>query len=107
MRVLLDESVPRQLLPELSGHEVQTVVQVGWAGIQNGVLLRQALAAGFQALVTMDRNLEHQQDISASGLGLVVLIARDNRVETVLPLAGAVLAALERVRPGLVVHVGA
>ena len=83
------------------------MVQVGWAGIQNGVLLRQALAAGFQALVTMDRNLEHQQDISASGLGLVVLIARDNRVETVLPLAGAVLAALERVRPGLVVHVGA
>ncbi len=107
MHVLLDESVPRQLAPELRGHEVQTVVQAGWAGVQNGELLRRAAAAGFGVLITMDRNLEHQQNIARSGLGLLVIVARDNRVETVVPLAGAILGALERAHPGVVLHVGA
>ncbi len=107
MRVLLDESVPRQLAAELRGHEVQTVVQAGWAGVQNGELLRRAVAAGFPVLITMDRNLEYQQDIHGSGLALLVVLARDNRVETVLALAKAIVATLEQARPGTVMHVGA
>jgi hypothetical protein len=62
---------------------------------------------GFGVLITMDRNLEHQQNIVRAGIGLLVIIARDNRVETVVPLAGAILVALDQVRPGVVVHVGA
>ncbi len=107
MRVLLDESVPRQIAAELRGHEVQTVVQAGWAGVQNGELLRRAVAAGFPVLITMDRNLEHQQNIARSALALLVILARDSRVETVTALTGAVLTALEQARPGLVLHVGA
>jgi hypothetical protein len=107
VRVLLDESVPRPLTAVLPGHEIHTGVQVGWAGVQNGELLRRALAAGFEVLVTMHRNLEHQQNIAQAGLGLVVIIARDNRVETVLALAAAILTALSRARAGEVLHVGA
>jgi hypothetical protein len=47
----------------LRGHDVQTVVQAGWAGVQNGEPLRRAMVDGFGVLVTMDRNLEHQQNI--------------------------------------------
>jgi hypothetical protein len=107
VRVLLDESVPRQLASELRGHEVQTVVQLGWTGIQNGELLRRGAHAGFQVLVTMDRNLEHQQNIARAGLGVLVVIARDSRVETVLPLADSITSALDAVQPGTFVHVGA
>jgi PIN like domain len=107
VRVLLDESIPRPLAASLGGHEVQTVVQAGWAGVQNGELLRRGLAAGFQALITKDRNLEHQQNIPASGLALLVILARDNRVETVVALAAAIKTALEHARPGEVLHVGA
>jgi hypothetical protein len=105
--VLLDESGPRHLAGALPGHEVQTVVQAGWGGVENGELLRRTLAAGFHVLSTMDRNLEHQQNIPRSGLALLVIRARDNRVETVLPLANAILATLEHARPGVVLHVGA
>jgi hypothetical protein len=42
-----------------------------------------------------------------AGIGLLVIIACDNRVETVVPLAGAILVALDQVRPGVVLHVGA
>jgi hypothetical protein len=106
VRVLLDESVPRQLASELGGHDVQTVVQAGWTGIQNGELLRRGAAAGFEVLVTMDRNLEHPQNLSRAGLGVLVIIARDNRVETVLQLAEPIRTALNQIRPSIVLQVG-
>ena len=49
-RVLLDESIPRQVGPALEGHEVETVPGLGWAGIANGELLRRA-AEQFDVLV--------------------------------------------------------
>jgi hypothetical protein len=106
VRVLLDESLPRDLARAIAGHEVQTVQGVGWAGLTNGELLRAAAAAGFAALVTADRNLEHQQNVRAAGLGLVVLRARSNRLPDLLPLVPALLEALPRVQPGQVLHVG-
>jgi hypothetical protein len=44
MRVLLDECVPRALRSDISGHEVKTVADAGWAGVKNGELLRLAVA---------------------------------------------------------------
>ena len=58
MRILLDESVPRQLTRFLKGHEVQTVPRRGWAGVRNGELLRRA-ATEFDVFVTVDQNLQH------------------------------------------------
>jgi hypothetical protein len=55
-RVLLDENLPRGLKRELSGFEVRTVAETGWAGIKNGKLLRLA-EAEFDVLVTADQNL--------------------------------------------------
>jgi len=40
MRILLDECLPKDLVRELSGHEVKTVPQAGWSGVSNGKLLR-------------------------------------------------------------------
>jgi hypothetical protein len=58
VRVLLDEQLPRQLGPYLTGHEVRTVQQESRAGLKNGDLLDRAEAAGFAALVTGDQSLE-------------------------------------------------
>jgi hypothetical protein len=58
MRVLLDECVPRALRGELSGHEVKTVAEAGWAGVKNGALVQLA-AKDFDVLLTVDRNLEY------------------------------------------------
>ena len=107
MRVLLDESMDRHFASALVGHEVRTVRQMGWMGLANGTLLHQAFAAGFDALVTADRGIEYQQDISRTGLGIVVLIARSNRLDDHRPLAPQVLDALSTIEPGQVVHVGA
>ena len=64
MRVLLDECFPRALRVELLGHEVTTVAEAGWAGVKNGALLQLA-ATRFEVLLTVDRNLEYQQNYYA------------------------------------------
>ena len=105
MRVLLDESLPRDLARHLLGHEVSTVQREGWAGAKNGELLRLAREAGFAALVTADRNMEHQQSIARSGLALVVLRGRSTRLPDLLALVPRLLEVLPGVQAGRVTHV--
>ena len=104
MRVLLDESVPRQLAPLLRGHEVTTVQRLGWAGTRNGELLRRA-SQEFQVLVTGDQGFQFQQNLAGVNLGVVIIAARDNRVETVVGLAERVLEAVNLVQPGQIVRI--
>jgi hypothetical protein len=65
LRALLDEQVPVELADLIiradPAHEVQTVTGMGWNGLKNGRLLREMRAAGFAALVTIDRRMEYQQ----------------------------------------------
>src|SRR4051812_42808339 len=99
MRVLLDECVPRTLRERLPGHDVKTVTENGWAGVKNGELLR--LAAGrFDVLVTVDRNLEYQQNFRAAAVAVIVMRARSNDVAALQPLMGRVLAAISTAPPG-------
>ena len=107
MRILLDEQLPRQLAPYLVGHDVRTVQQESWAGFKNGALLTQAEDAGFSVFVTGDQNLEFQQNISNRRLGVVVLCARSNALEDLLPLVPAGFSAIATVRPGQLIRVEA
>lgn len=107
MRVLLDEQLPRQLAPFLTGHEVRTVQQESWAGLKNGALLDAAETAGFAVLVTGDQNLQFQQNLTKRRLGVVVLCAASNALEDLLPLVPAALAVLTDIGPGQVIQVDA
>ncbi|HVR98205.1 MAG TPA: DUF5615 family PIN-like protein [Thermoanaerobaculia bacterium] len=98
-RVLLDENLPRLFKRELTGFDVLTVVEAGWAGIKNGRLLRLA-EAEFAIFVTADRNLPHQQNLTSLGLGIVVLTAGSTKLEDLRPLAPAVRDAISRTGPG-------
>jgi len=104
MRVLLDECVPRSLRTELAGHDVATVAEAGWAGVKNGALL-QLVAARFDVLLTVDRNLEYQQNFSGLSIAVIVIDAPSNDVAVLRPLMPAVLEALPKARPGTVTHV--
>ena len=74
MRVLLDENMPRGLLELFEpGIEAFTVAQRGWRGKANGELL-EAAEKEFDALITTDRGIPHQQDLSAVALSVVLLV---------------------------------
>jgi len=71
MRLLLDENVPegvRRLLPD---HDVQTVQEMGLAGLSNGKLLDAAERAGFSALLTGDKNIPHQQRLAGRKIAII------------------------------------
>ena len=105
MRILLDESLPRPLARLLPEHEVRTVAAMGWTGIRNSELLQ--LAAGeFDTILTADQNLEHQQNLSALPIAVVVLVAPTNRIQSLRPLIPALLRTLQTLAPRQLVRVG-
>lgn len=106
MLLLLDECIPRPLKRDLVGHDVRHVVDMGWSSKRNGELLRLMLAEHFEALLTVDQNLEFQQNLRASGIRVVVVLARTNRVKELRPLAPQMLRALDSVMPGELIRVG-
>jgi hypothetical protein len=106
VRVLLDENLPHDLIAALSGHDVSTVQGRGWAGAENGELLRRA-AGNTEALVTMDRRLKDQHNLAVLSFGVVLVVAKSNRVQNLLPLVPEILAALARIRPGRLEQVDA
>jgi predicted nuclease of predicted toxin-antitoxin system len=75
MRLLLDECVPARLRRSLPSHQVSTVVQEGWSGVKNGKLLALA-ATGFDAFITVDKNLSYQQNTSDLPVAVLVLDPR-------------------------------
>jgi hypothetical protein len=103
MRVLLDECVPRGLRKELLGHEVKTVAEAGWAGVKNGELLQLA-ERQFDLLLTVDRNLEYQQNFAGLALAIIVINAPSNDIAVLRPLMPAVLAVISDAKPGMVTY---
>ena len=107
MRVLIDESLPKELAVALEGHEARTVQQEGWSSMSNGELLRRAAQSGYQVFLTPDHKLQYQQNIARAGVGRVVLRAISNRIEDLLPLIPKLLPLLSVSKPGTVTVVGA
>lgn len=106
MRLLLDECVPRRLRRELSDHEVRTVPEMGWAARQNGELLKLASNL-FDVFITVDQRLSYQQDVERFSIAILVLVARRNKLEFLLPLMPELRRVLGDVQPGKVYHVSA
>jgi hypothetical protein len=106
MKVLLDECIPRKLSASLVGHECRTVPQEGFAGAKNGELLTLAEKCGFQIFLTIDRGLEHQQNLQARSIAVILIRATTGRLVELLPRAPEILKAIASARPGFVTKVG-
>ncbi|MCZ7570366.1 MAG: DUF5615 family PIN-like protein [Ardenticatenaceae bacterium] len=104
MNVLLDECLPRKLKYDLPGHTVSTVPEMGGAGTKNSALLRLAEIT-FEVFITADQNVEYQQSLRSTVLGIVVLVASNNRLETLRPLMPKVALALLTIQPGDLIHI--
>jgi hypothetical protein len=93
VKVLFDQGTPAPLRRALVGHSVATAYELGWSKLQNGALIAAAEAAGFEVLVTTDKNLKYQQNLASRTLSIVVLLTTSwPRIQGSLP---AVLAAVD------------
>jgi len=98
MRILFDQGVPRGLAASLRSHEVTEARKLNWERISNGALLKLAEEAGFDLLVTTDKNVRYQQNLADRKISIVVLgqspwwLVRENLV--------AIVAAVNAATPG-------
>ena len=73
MRILFDQATPVPIRAYLDRHEVHTASQQGWATLKNGDLLTAAETAGFDVLLTTDKNLRYQQNLEGRKIAVVIL----------------------------------
>ena len=86
MKILLDENLPTKVRYDFGeGIEVRTVKEMGWVGKKNGELLGLATMNGFDIFLTMDKNLKYQQNLNRVDLKFVLLLAPNNKHQTLQP----------------------
>jgi predicted nuclease of predicted toxin-antitoxin system len=103
MRLLLDECVPARLKREFTSHEVFTIEGAGFKGLKNGALLKRASEENFRVLITVDKNIQYQQNISALPIAVILLSAGTNRIESLSPLIPDALEAIKNIKTGEIV----
>lgn len=89
----------------LHGHQVESVVRRGWSGLKNGPLL-QRMRGEYDVLLTMDGNLEFQQNIAALPFGVLLVLAASNRMAHLVPLVPLILERLPTIQPGQIIRIG-
>ena len=105
MKILLDECVDWRLALGITGHQVKTSRDMGWATIKNGELL--ALAEkDFDVFLTVDRNLSFQQHLPKFAIAVIVLRAVANRLSDLKPLVPKLLEAIPVAEQGKVTYIG-
>jgi predicted nuclease of predicted toxin-antitoxin system len=105
MKLLLDENLPHQLRHEIPGHDCSTVAYMGFSGVENGELLRRAAAAGFDALVTKDANVQYEQNLVNLPIAVVILHAVTNDIDDIRPILPNLLKEPAALPPKQVTHV--
>ena len=99
-----DENVDRRVRRFFNtAHEVVTVAEQGWSGITNGELLSRA-EQQFDVLVTMDQNLQYQQNVKDRDLAVIVVQSRSNRPSDVEPAMARLNEKLKNAQPGIVIE---
>jgi len=94
MKLLLDENLPKKLRLDYSEHEIYTVRELEWNGIKNGQLLQLLINNNFDALLTFDKNLQHQQNFTKYAIAVFVLSAPINNYNMLTRLTPKIKAHL-------------
>jgi hypothetical protein len=94
LKVLFDHNVDRRLRNHLPGHEVRTAREMGWEQLENGVLLKVAADNGFEALISIDKKLEHERNLQTLPLPVVIIDSRSNALPALAPFAPFLLDLL-------------
>ena len=105
MKILLDECLPLDFRHSFTNHDAHTVQWAGLKGKKNGELLLAAEMAGYEVLITVDQGIPRQRQARTGKMSIVLIRARTNQLEDLLPLAEPILNALTAIGPGQIVAI--
>jgi predicted nuclease of predicted toxin-antitoxin system len=98
LKILQDQNVPAILRRFLIGHTTIPSSEIGWAELSNGVLVAAAERDGFDVLVTGDKNIPHQQNLTGRKIALVIL--GNQSWPVIKPHLDMIVARIGTVSPG-------
>jgi len=101
VKILIDNCLDTRVARLFDGHDVTHAWKQGWRDYGNGRLLAAAAAAGFEVVVTIDKNIRHQQNLATlptSVLELDVTSSRLGDVEGLAAFLGAAVRETARYR---------
>jgi hypothetical protein len=98
MRILFDHGTPSGIARLLPGHEITEAIERGWDRISNGELIAKAEAAGFEILLTTDKQIRYQQNLK--GRTIAILVLGNSAWRMVRKHHDRVVAAVNAARPG-------
>jgi len=104
MKLQLDECMPRRLKKALAPYEAFTAEDAGFKGLKNGRLLREA-SGDYDVLITVDRNIPAQQNFSTLKIAIIIIYAKSNRYQDLIPFIPQILSSLVNISPGSVVRI--
>jgi len=73
MKILFDNGAPNPIARSLTGHEITFARRIGWHEMENGELIQRAEEAGYEVLLSTDKNIRYQQNLTGRKLALVIL----------------------------------
>jgi predicted nuclease of predicted toxin-antitoxin system len=106
VKIILDNCVHYQAKGLFSGHEVLHARDLGWRELSNGELLAKA-ATEFDVLVTTDKNIRYEHNLSKLPIAVLELNTRFTRISDLRSLAPHLESALAQTRLARFVSVGA
>ncbi|HEY1663667.1 MAG TPA: hypothetical protein VGI03_14710 [Verrucomicrobiae bacterium] len=97
MKILFDQGTPVPLRRALTTHTVATAFEKGWSTLSNGNLLREA-ETEFDLLITTDKNLQYQQNLT--GRKIAILVLPTTSWPEIQPHQSEIVDAIEKAKPG-------
>jgi predicted nuclease of predicted toxin-antitoxin system len=105
VKVLFDQNVPRPLARFLTSHEVTRLAELGWQELANGELIAAAETAGYDVLITADKNLRYQQNLADRRIAIIILpsgqwpIVKQQLAEVIVAVDTALAGEYKEIQP--------
>jgi hypothetical protein len=100
----LDACIDPRAVRIFAGHDATTAFDLEWHTLTDHVLLRQ-VQGNFDVLVTIDKGFEFQHNLKRLDFGIVIAYVQRNTFAFYEAIEEELLEAVQRVRPGGVIHV--
>ena len=105
MRIVLDECVnPRVKRLLEAEHAVFTVLELGWGGFPDHILVER-LQGRCDVFLTIDRGFEHEHNLTLLRFGIVIVHVARNRIAHYEAVRERISQAASAVGPGEILHV--
>jgi hypothetical protein len=98
MLILFDNGTPAPLRYALKGHVAVEAIERGWDRLLNGELIAAAEAAGFELLLTTDKNMRYRQNLKGRKIAFVVI--GNQQWPTLRRYVDRVVVAVDAATPG-------